>query len=91
MPVRNTPEEKQLLALIARMPVSQEDRISWMENIQSNGLSEGLAEEIHQKLSASAESESAADQTRRTRNLITLTRIVRQWRLSRQSKKFDKR
>lgn len=91
MAVRNTPEEKQLLALIARMAVPEDDRVVWMENIQANGLSEGLAEEIRQKLSASPEGENEADQTRRARNLIDLTRIIRQWRLSRQSKRFDKR
>lgn len=90
MAIRNTPEEKQLLALIARMAAPEEDRVAWMENIHANGLSEELAEEMRQKLSASPEGENEANQTRRTRNLMDLTRIIRQWRFSRQSKKFDK-
>jgi hypothetical protein len=90
MAIRNTREEKQLLALIARMAASEEDRTTWMENIQANGLSEGLAEEIHLKLSSGAENESEADHAKRTRNLLDLTRIIRQWRITRQSKNFNK-
>ncbi|MCC6147889.1 MAG: hypothetical protein IT308_10020 [Anaerolineaceae bacterium] len=90
MAIRNTREEKQFLALIARMAAPEEDRVTWMENIHANGLSEELAEEIRQKLSSSPEGESEASHAKRTRNLIDLTRIIRQWRLSRQSKNFDK-
>lgn len=91
MAIRNSREEKQLLALIARMAADEEDRTTWMENIQANGLSEGLAEEIRLKLSSAPEGESEAEQARRTRNLLDLTRIIRQWRLTQQSKNFNKR
>lgn len=91
MAVRNTVEEKQLLALIARMAMPEEDRLVWMENIRTNGLSEDLAEEIRHKLSQVHEGESETDKVKRTRNLADLTRIVRQWRLSRQSKQFNRR
>lgn len=91
MTVHNSQEEKQLLTLLARMAVPEEDRLIWMENIHTNGLSESLAEEIHQKLNAPAENESEADRARRTRNLLDFTRILRQWRLTRQSRNFTKR
>ncbi len=90
MPVHNTREEKQLLALIARMTTSEEDRVTWMENIQSNGMSEALAEEIHQKLNVAPEGESETDHARRTHNLLDFTRILRQWRLTRQSRNFKR-
>jgi hypothetical protein len=88
MPVHNSPEERKLISLIGHMPVPEEDRLVWIENLQINGLSEELAEQIRQKLMSSPVEDNEAAKAHRASSLTGLTRLIKQWRLSRQSHNF---
>lgn len=89
MATHNTPEERQLMKLITKMPVSEELKNTWTERIRADGMSEELAEEIREKLTAPVEEEVSAA-ARRTRYTTDLMRLVKQWRFSQQSRAFGK-
>ena len=87
MAVRNTPEEKQLLQMIEKFPVTDDEKQKWTENIRSSGLSEELAEEIRKALT----SPDAGEEEKRLKYAqysIKLANLVRRWRLNQQ---FGKR
>lgn len=85
---RTTPEERELIKIIAHMPFDEAQRQNWSGQIESGGLSEELAEEIHKALSTHHEGE--ADPSARTRLLPEVARLINRWRLTQQSSKFRK-
>ena len=89
MAVRNTPEERQLIKMIGKMPVTDEDKKNWKEQIKSYGLNEELAEEIRVKLTTPSDKEDVA--ARQARYAIELARFIKRWRFSQQSRNFRKR
>ena len=89
MAVRNTPAERQLIKMIGKMPVADDDKKHWEEQIKSYGLNEELAEEIRVKLTTRSDEEDIA--ARQARYAIELARLVKRWRFSQQSRNFRKR
>lgn len=85
---RTTPEERELLKLIAHMPFAEEQRKAWSETIETGGLTEELAGEIHKALATHQEGET--DPSARTRLLPEVARLVNHWRLTQGSSKFHK-
>ena len=84
-------EERQIEKLIEEMPVSAEDRTRWGEAIRTDGMSEDLAEEIHEVLGKHIEGEEHDQAVTRTRYLINFSNLVKHWRLSNQSRHFGRR
>lgn len=91
MAPKTTPEERQIQKLIEEMPVTLEDRTRWADSVRDNGMTEELAEEIRQSLSAHNDGEEHEQAVTRTRFLINFTNLVKQWRLSNQSRHFGRR
>lgn len=91
MAIKTTAEERLLIKLIEKMPVTAEEKSGWIESIQTTGLTIELSDTIRQKLTNPAEGESPAGAAVRARNLTELTRIVNRWRLNQQSKNFARR
>jgi len=89
MAIQNTPEERQLMKLIEKMPVPVEEQQTWNETIRNEGLNEELAEEIRRKLVTVAEGETLAPA--RARMAADLARLVRSWRLGKGSHNFHRR
>lgn len=87
MTVQNSPQEKQLMKALEKMPLPAEKSAAWIERIRSEGMSDELADEIRAELTAAQE---GVDPVARTRALADLTRLVRQWRLGKGSKFFKK-
>lgn len=85
MTSRLSAEERELLKLIQRLPVAPEKKSQWAENVNENGLTEGLAEELRKALLV-AEGEKDNPLLRR-RYTSQLLQIVQRWRLSRQTNK----
>jgi hypothetical protein len=81
-----TPEERELIKLIADLPVAEEHKTRWDESIQQSGLTEELAEEIRKELTTAGGAEGLG-QARYTTHLHN---IIQHWRFSRQSKSFKK-
>jgi hypothetical protein len=84
-----TQEERLLIKLIGKLPVSESDKTAWLEQIQRGDMNEELAEAIRARLSEPAE-EGAANPAaaNRSRYLVELANAVRRWRLSSQSHNF---
>lgn len=88
----NTQEERQLMKLVEQLPLSEEEKTSWVERIRNGDMSTELADEIRQKLAALAEAESdERGQANRTRYLVELAMLVKRWRLTSQSHNFAKK
>jgi hypothetical protein len=88
MAYRTTPEERKLIKIIASMPFDETKRQGWSEQIETGGLNEELAGDIHTALITPVEGE--ADPAARTRLLPEVTRLINRWRLTRQSSKFHR-
>jgi hypothetical protein len=82
MAVHNTQEERLLIKLIDEMPMTDEVKQGWVEQLKSYGLSEELAQEMHEKLAAHPEGETSFPN--RGRCLAQLANLTRRWRLSAQ-------
>lgn len=84
-------EERQIEKLIGELPVSGDDRTRWADAIRTDGMTEDLADEIHQALNTHVEGEEHDQAVTRTRFLINFTNLVKHWRLSNQSRHFGRR
>ncbi|MCD4673228.1 MAG: hypothetical protein K8R77_11245 [Anaerolineaceae bacterium] len=78
-------EERQLVKLIRKMPLSEKDTKKWVETIQTSGLTIELAEEIRLKLTDAPE--GAKNKVLAT---VELNTIVNHWRLASQKKNFHR-
>lgn len=84
-------EERQLLKLIEKIPLPEEEKTLWTEQIRNGGLSEELAEEIRGKVVALEDPENEArTQAIKTRFLSEFSMLIRRWRFSSQSNNFRK-
>ena len=87
-----TQEERQLIKLVEKLPLPEDEKNSWAERIRNGEMSEELADEIHQKVAAIGEPEGDdRAQANRTRYLAELAMLVRRWRFSSQSRNFSKK
>jgi hypothetical protein len=87
MPATKTPQTQKLLKLIEKAPFAAEDKTKWQDSLQEFGLTEELANEIHEKLSALATDTFSSD-WEKARFSMDLAAILRQWRMSQGSKQF---
>ena len=85
----NTQEERQLVKLVEKIHVEDELKNTWAERIRNGEMSQDLAEEIRAKLGEHTDDERL--QALRTRQMVELANLVRQWRLSSQSRNFTKK
>jgi len=86
---RNTPEERQIMKLIEEMPVPEETKTTWDEQIRKYGMNQELAEEIRQKLNLDSDDE--AETARLARFATEFARLVKRWQFAEQSRNFRKR
>jgi hypothetical protein len=82
MTVNNTQEERLLMKLIDEMPMADEIKQGWCDQIKTHGLSEELAQEMHEKLAAHPEGENTFPN--RARCMAQLANLTRRWRLTAQ-------
>jgi len=92
MPRNITQEERQLIKLVEKMPVTDETKNAWLERMRNGEMTEELAEEIRAKLAVVEETEDdERGQANRSRYLTELAMIVKRWRFSKQSVHFRKK
>jgi hypothetical protein len=86
-------DERQLIKLVEKMHLPEEDKNAWAERLRNGDMSEELASEIRQKLSEPQEGDANDEQHTavRTRHLTELTMLVKRWRLTHQSHNFGKK
>ncbi len=81
---QNTPAERQLMKFVEKLPLPDEVKTGWSEQIKTEGMTEELREEIRQKLATDPDIDAAT----KARFEIDLARLVRQWRMEVGSKHF---
>ena len=86
-----SPEEKKILKLVEKVPTDDATRKTWEEEIQTNGLTEEMAESIRKALSTVPEGEQETAEMARGRLLIEFTTLVKRWRFTYQAKNFGRR
>lgn len=92
MPKTATQQERQLVKLIDKIPVTDEEKNAWTERIRNGEMSEDLAGEIREKIVGLQEPEGDEHgQANKTLLLTELAQVIKQWRFSSQSHNFGKR
>lgn len=93
MPKTITQEERQLIKLVEKMHLPDEEKQPWIERIRSGEMSKALADEIREKLAAPAEGTQETEQVtaKRARDLVELSMLVKRWQLNSQSHNFGRR
>jgi len=86
-----SPEEKKILKLVEKVITDDATRKNWEEEIQTNGLTEEMAESIRKALSTVPEGEQETAEMARGRLLIEFTTLVKRWRFTYQAKNFGRR
>ena len=82
MAIHNTQEERLIIKLIDEMPMTDEVKQGWAEQIRAFGFNEELAHTMHEKLAVPPEGETTFPT--RGRCLTQLANLTRRWRLSAQ-------
>lgn len=64
------------------LPFAEEDKAAWQEEIEREGLSEFLAQQITEKIPDLVKPEDEAQARRMQGTILKVTQAVRQWRLN---------
>ena len=83
---QNTPAERQLMKFVEKLPLPDEVKTGWSQQIKNEGMTEELREEIRQKLANDPEIPAA----NKARYEVELGRLVSQWRMEVGAKHFAK-
>ncbi len=86
----NTPEEKQIIKLVEKMPIKDTVRMKWLKRLHEDGMTTELAEEMRKKLTTAPREETEAEHTMRMSAATSLNAQVQRWRLAEQRKAFSK-
>jgi hypothetical protein len=86
MAIHNSPEERQIVKLLEKLPIPEAERQAWIDEIQSSGMTEELATQIHDRLNAPGDGEEALPN--RTTHILEFTQAIRHWRLALGAKRF---
>ncbi len=86
MAIHNSPEERQIIKLLEKLPLPEAERNGWIEAIQTSGMTEELVTAIHDRLNAPGDGEEAVQN--RTTHILEFTQAVRHWRLAQGAKRF---
>lgn len=79
MAVHNTVEEREMMKVIEHLPVTDEEKQTWVKRIREEGLSEELVEEIQKKLTPDEDSENNLTRVQHT---TEVSRLAKRWRLA---------
>jgi hypothetical protein len=59
MAIHNSPEERQIVKLLEKLPLPEAERQAWIDEIHSSGMTEELVTQIHDRLNAPGDGETA--------------------------------
>jgi hypothetical protein len=80
-------EKHQIIHLLQQIPFDEAEKASWLENVEENGVTEELLDEMHTKLLALPQ-EKFASEWMKAKLSTDLARVARQWRMQRASRQF---
>lgn len=88
MAIHNTPEERQIVKILEKLATAETERQAWIDQIHSVGMSEELAEQIHQFLTAPDAGDSGV--ANRALVAVEFAKMFRRWRMAQGARKFAK-
>ncbi|MBA4375242.1 MAG: hypothetical protein C0401_03595 [Anaerolinea sp.] len=83
------PEAHKLILYVEKAPFSEEDKTKFKEMLNKDGLTDETTQEIHKALTVLPKESFSSDWQHAKFNM-DLAGILRQWRLSKGSKKFKR-
>ena len=86
MAIHNTPEERQIVKILEKLASAETERTAWIDQIHTVGMTEELAEQIHQYLTAPGEGDTGV--ANRALVAVEYAKMIRRWRLALGAKKF---
>ena len=86
MAIHNPPEERLILKMLEKLPLPESERTSWVEQIQSAGMNDELAEQIHLRLTTPQPGDPHI--YNRPGIVLQYTQLMRRWRMVQGAKKF---
>jgi hypothetical protein len=86
MAIHNTPEERQIVKILEKLAAPEAERQEWIDQIHTMGMTEELAEEIQQNLTASVEGETGVGN--KALVAVEFAKMIRRWRMAKGAKKF---
>lgn len=67
---------------LPHLPFAEEDKKVWLEELEREGLSEYIAQQITEKIPTLVKPEDDAEARRMQSTILKVTQAVRQWRLN---------
>lgn len=80
-------EKHQIIHLLQQIPFDETEKALWMENVEENGVTEELLDEMHTKLLALPQEKFASEWVK-AKLSTDLARVARQWHMQRASRQF---
>lgn len=87
MAERSQVEKQKVINIIKQVPFTEEEKTLWLGNLEENGVTETLLDEMHEKLLAIPQEKFASDWMR-AKFTTDLARFARQWRMQNASRQF---
>ena len=87
MAEKSNVEKQKVIHIIQQVPFTDEDENLWIANLEENGITEELLEEMHEKL-LNIPLEKLTRDWMRAKFTTDLARFTRQWRMSNASRQF---
>jgi hypothetical protein len=81
---QNTPAERQILHLIEKLPLADDLKAGWIDQLRTGGMTEELDVEIRAKIAGDTD----LNAPEKARYEVDLNRMMRQWRMEVGAKKF---
>ena len=85
MPIKHTVEERKLMTLLPTLPLDAAAGSAMLERLKTDGLTEELAEEIHQALIA-----LPAETDNRAVFLVEFRQLLQSWRMTKGARGFKR-
>ena len=86
MAIHNTPEERQIVKILEKLAKPEAKSQEWIDQIRTVGMSEELAEQIHEYLTAPVEGDVGV--SNRALVAVEFAKMLRRWRMAKGAKKF---
>lgn len=87
MAERSNLEKQKVIHIIQQVPFTDEEKNLWIDNLEANGITEELLDELYEKL-LTIPLEKFSSDWMRAKFTTDLARFTRQWRMSNASRQF---
>lgn len=87
MSTHNIAETQMLIKFVEKLPLSEDEKKTWLDSLHENGIDDDIIEQVKQKFHE-IPSEKFGSDWLRAKNNMELTHVIKSWQLSNASKNF---